>query len=140
LRITGWRWGAHYYIRAIFICERLRIREPIILLIDTGASTTTFFAEDVGLSPSTYRALPLAATVMTLGGPQRPRRIPYEAQLVFATDVGRPYTVEFGGCDVISREGVGIERPLHFQGILGMDVINRFRRWSADGRCIVFEV
>jgi len=139
LWITGWRWGAHYYIRAIFICERLGIREPVILLIDTGASTTTFFAEDIGLSTSTYQALPPATTVMTLGGPQRHRRIPYEAQLVFATDVGRPHTVELGGCDVISRRSIGIERPLHFQGILGMDIINSFRRWSADGRYIVFE-
>jgi len=140
LWITGWRWGAHYYIRAIFICERLGIREPVILLIDTGASTTTFFAEDIGLPTSTYQALPPTATVMTLGGPQRHRRIPYEVRLIFVTAAGRPHAVDLNGCDVISRSSIGIESPLHFQGILGMDIINRFSRWSANGRRIVFEI
>jgi len=88
--------------------------EPVILLIDTGASTTTFFAEDIGLLTSTYQALPLTAAVMTLEGPQRHRRILYETQPVFATDAGRPYTVELSGCDVISHGSIGIERPVHF--------------------------
>ena len=138
--ITGWRWGAHYYIRAVFICERLRIREPVVLLIDTGASTTTFFAEDIGLSITVYQELPPSATVITLSGLQRPRKLIYEARLVFTTVVGRPHVVDLARCDVIGRRSVGIERPLHFQGILGMDTINSFRRWSADGQCIVFEI
>jgi len=133
LWITGWRWGAHYYIRAVFICERLGIREPVVLLIDTGASTTTFFAEDIGLSITVYQELPPSATVITLSGLQRPRKLIYEARLVFTTVVGRPHVVDLARCDVISRRSVGIERPLHFQGILGMDIINSFRRWSADG-------
>ena len=50
---------------AVFICERLGIREPGVLLIDTGASTTTFFAEDIGLSITVYQELPSSATVLT---------------------------------------------------------------------------
>ncbi|MEM2965215.1 MAG: retropepsin-like aspartic protease [Candidatus Bathyarchaeia archaeon] len=46
MRLTGWIANNEPLINAIFICEKLGIREPLTFCIDTGATTTCLSERD----------------------------------------------------------------------------------------------
>jgi len=140
LWIYGYRFGPHYYVPSILHCPAYNVHfKPIFLLVDTGATTTTLFAEKIGLSQQTYENLPLSTEVITLGGTKIYRRIRQDVHLIFTTTFPEKlHTITLKGCDVIRLGEIGIEEPL-YDGVLGMDVINRFKSWFATGKFIVFQ-
>ena len=125
-RIAAVRLGNHYYIlQAQFSCRELPEARRIKLLVDTGCSITTMYAERLEISREAYEALEPSEPCSAIGGRVTPRKL-HNVVLVFMTTDGGHLPVRLEECDVIYV----MEETLE-DGVLGVDVLNLFKRWEA---------
>ena len=117
-----------YEIGCRFHCELFRGLIPSIFLLDTGADKTTIIAERYNIDITT---LERSSNALTAAG-VTPTYAVRDAIIVFTTTADIPHPEYLDSVDVISLP----DAPFH--GILGMDILGRFR-WKRDKYTWVLE-
>ena len=97
----------------------------IKLLVDTGSTVTTLYAERIGISREVYEELEESEPSTVIGGEIIPRKL-HDVTLIFMTSDGGYLPIYLEECDVVFVAEETIE-----DGVLGMDVLRVFRRWEA---------
>jgi len=116
-----WRRSPQYVVTCRFYCEGFSRPIPSLFLLDSGADTTTIVAERFGLN---FKKLKKGSTALTPAGPVETRAV-NNVILIFSTENGKTHAEMLDRVDVISLP----EAPFH--GILGMDILGRFK-WYRD--------
>jgi hypothetical protein len=91
---------------------------PSTFYLDPGSDTTTIVAERFGLDIESLERAPYIS--LTLGGIVRPH-ILWDIVIMFSTVNGEPHIESLKSVDVVSQ------REAEFHGLLGMDILDRFR-------------
>jgi len=125
-RILARRLGMSYYVLCQFTCMEVPRMRRLNMLIDTGSTTTTVYAERVGISNDLYRSLEPGEPHDVIGGTIIPRKL-HDVYLIFETVEGLPLTIWLRECNTLF-----IRAPTLEDGLLGMDVLDHFRRWGAE--------
>jgi len=97
----------------------------IKLLVDTGSTVTTLYAERIGISREVYEELEESEPSIVIGGEIIPRKL-HGVTLVFMTSDGGYLPIYLEECDVVLVAEETVE-----DGVLGMDVLGVFRGWEA---------
>lgn len=130
MRISG-HWGKYDapYVTAILISDDLSLRQPVMFLLDTGASRTTILDNDAARLNVNYKKLRKSQQdTVGIGGAVDTYVIP-DARLVFMAEKGYFETEP----DLIfvlrhvMRNAVTRERIKNIPSILGRDVLNKYR-------------
>ena len=118
--------GGHYYIiRVLFSCREVPGARYVKLLVDTGSTVTTLYAERIGVSREVYEELEESEPSTVIGGEIIPRKL-HDVTLIFMTSDGGYLPIYLEECDVVLVAEETIE-----DGVLGMDILGVFRRWEA---------
>lgn len=130
MRISG-HWGKFDapYVTGILISEDFGIRQPVMFLLDTGASRTTILDNDAARLNVNYKKLRKSqqATV-GIGGAVDTYVIP-DARLMFMTEKGY-FETEPDLIFVLKhaiRDAVTGERIKNIPSILGRDILNKYK-------------
>jgi len=125
-KVVAVKIGPHYYVtRVQFSCREMPEARYIKLLVDTGSTVTTLYAERIGISREVYEELEESEPSVMIGGEIIPRKL-HDVTLVFMTSDGGYLPIYLEECDVVFVTEETIE-----DGILGMDVLGVFRGWEA---------
>jgi len=137
-RIKGFKWGHHYYVLCHFSCQigQLQLHRHVKLAVDTGATRTLFFTQHIGLPVSIYNGLP-SCPVLSISGASNVKIIRDNVVLVFLDQQRNPYTIHLNNPFVMRIHG---PTPLNCDGLLGMDVLSKFRRIIINQQEITFLV
>lgn len=102
---------------AEFIVQVFRALFQSVFLLDSGADTTTIFAEGFNGDITT---LSRASIALTAGGVTQTHQV-QDAVIVFVTTNQKPHAEFLELADIISLP----DAPFH--GLLGMDILGRFK-------------
>jgi predicted aspartyl protease len=126
MEIRGHKVNEHYWIPCFFICSSREILKPLELLIDTGASITTVFSEFIEMD---CNGLENGVPVQTANGLKSPFLL-REVILIFRTTKGKLLPINLEYIDVIDMENPTLA------GVLGMDVLSKFKRFTFTEKTI----
>jgi predicted aspartyl protease len=120
---------SHYYLSAFVFCAKPELVRAADFVVDTGASTTTLVAENLDIDCSKLEKADF--TVMTAKGPQIPFVL-RDIVLVMRSVKRKLVPVELATVDVI-REHIGVD------GLLGMDVLDKFKKFTGDRKHLTLD-
>lgn len=125
MAIRAWR---SYYVLCYFSCREVPETRRLILLIDTGSTNTTLYAERLRIPRDVYESLEPGERYDVVGGVVMPRKL-HDVNLAFRTVEGAPLVIRLRECNVLS-----VDMRTFEDGLLGMDVLDSFRKWGAERR------
>jgi len=118
----------HYYIPAVVACGHPEFARSCLFLIDSGTTRTTLVSEKFGIKCSSLKR---GNRTLSSMGPHTPYSIS-SVIIVFRTSRGKHHVELLQKVDVIKLKN----SP--FDGLLGMDVIGRFR-FRGNKNSLTFE-
>lgn len=113
----------HYEIGCRFYCAVFTRPLPSTFLLDSGADKTTIVAERFGLD---ITSLERSSYALTSAGVTRPHQVK-DVIIIFSAESGQPHPELLNTADVITLP----DAPFH--GMLGMDILDRFKWKKGKG-------